>query len=527
MTHRIAGVIAFVALAAVVLCAVAPTAAAPIGAANFAVQHIAAGVYGIIRTDPPGLMCDGNSVVIINDADVVVVDAPEASKEVLAAIRTLTSKPVTTVINTHWHDDHITGNQVYRDAFPGVEFIAHTSARDYLPVTGLANRKNMIESAPQGAAMLRGLLEKGKSLTGADISAEERASYQSDVALVDHYMAVVPATEFIAPTRVVDDRLTLKRGRRTIDILHLGAGHTAADLVVHLPDEHVLVTGDLVVWPVPLVGADQSHVREWSATLEKLRALHATTIVPGHGPVMHDDGYVAGMERLFASIRQQVDAAVAAGKTLDETRKLVDLDGFKRAFAGESPVRRVLFGQYVAGPAVASAFREASEAQAARTPPPTQTRADVLKIARAIIEAVRYCAVITVDGSGRPQARELDAFRPDERMVIWFATNPKSRKVAEIRKDPRVTLYYADVKAPGQGYVTVLGHARIVTDPAEKKTHWKKGFEVFWPDRSEGYLLVEVTPDRIEVMSPEHGINGDPVTWTPFIIDMGRAAAGR
>jgi len=120
----------------------------------------------------------------------------------------------------------------------------------------------------------------------------------------------------------------------------------------------------------------------------------------------------------------------------------------------------------------------------------------------------------------------IDAFPPDERMVIWFATNPKSRKVAEIRKDPRVTLYYADVKSPGQGYVTVLGRARIVTDPAEKQKRWKTGFEVFWPDKSEGYLLVEVTPDRIEVMSPEHGINGDPVTWTPAIIQMGRGAGG-
>ena len=78
---------------------------------------------------------------------------------------------------------------------------------------------------------------------------------------------------------------------------------------------------------------------------------------------MHDDAYVVEMGMLFASIRRQVDAAVAQGKTLDETRKLVDLDQFKRAFAGDSPVRRVLFAQYVAGPAVASAFREALAAR--------------------------------------------------------------------------------------------------------------------------------------------------------------------
>src|SRR5437016_2391353 len=77
---------------------------------NFEVQKLAEGVYGVIRKDPPGLMVDANDVFIINDNDVIVVDtngAPSITKHVLAALRKLTSKPVSYVINTHWHDDHI------------------------------------------------------------------------------------------------------------------------------------------------------------------------------------------------------------------------------------------------------------------------------------------------------------------------------------------------------------------------------------------------------------------------------------
>lgn len=110
-------------------------------ATTFEVVKVADGVYAAVRKEPPGLTV--NSVFIINDNDVVVVDTtltPGSAKELLAALRKLTNKPVKYVINTHWHDDHIMGNQVFRDAFPGVEFIGHANTRDYLPVTGLNNR---------------------------------------------------------------------------------------------------------------------------------------------------------------------------------------------------------------------------------------------------------------------------------------------------------------------------------------------------------------------------------------------------
>lgn len=149
-------------------------------------------------------------------------------------------------------------------------------------------------------------------------------------------------------------------------------------------------------------------------------------------------------------------------------------------------------------------------------------RTEILAAARETMEAVRFCAVITLDAAGRPNARVVDAFAPGEDMVVWFATNPKSRKVAEIRRDPRVTLYYFDPQAPEQGYVTLLGRARLVDDPAEKKKRWKEGWEGFWPDRGAGYLLVEVTPDRIEVANPKRGIDNDPVTWAVPAADFPR-----
>lgn len=140
-------------------------------------------------------------------------------------------------------------------------------------------------------------------------------------------------------------------------------------------------------------------------------------------------------------------------------------------------------------------------------------RRSMLDAARAIMTKVGICSVITVDETGRPQARAIDVFPPDDQMVVWFATNPKTRKVAQIKRDPRVTLYYYDPTA--MEYVTLLGRARLVADPAEKQKRWKDSFRAFWPDRGEGYLLVEVTPERLEVVSPTRKIFNDPITWQP------------
>lgn len=332
---------------------------------NFEVVKVADGVYAAIRREPPGLTVNANSVFIINDQDVVVVDTtltPGTAKELLAALRRLTNKPVKYVINTHWHDDHIMGNQVFRDAFPGVEFIAHAGTREYLPTTGLTNRKQAMAEGgyPAFIAFLRKRLEKNESVFGGPMDEEERATYASDLKIAEAYMAENPGVEIVLPTITLEDHLTLYRGNRTIEILHQGRGHTSGDIVVHLPKEGVVITGDLVISPVPYVGNPQSHPGDWARTLEKLIALRPTAIVPGHGPVLRDDSYLKLMSRLFASIKQQVEAAVARGETLEQTRKSVKLDEFRKLFAGDSRMRKDIFGSYVVGPAIDAAFNDAS-----------------------------------------------------------------------------------------------------------------------------------------------------------------------
>ena len=256
---RAATLLVVLALAAAPLPAQSSASAAPSDTARgFDVREVAESVYAVVRREAPGLWFEANNVFIVNDDDVVVVDAnftPSSTRQVLAALRRVTDKPVRYVVNTHWHDDHVTGNQVYADFFPGVEFIGHASARADMAGVGETNRRQARQGAPGLAAQMRALVDSGKTFDGRAMTDEDRAGYRTTIALAERYALEAGGVRIIPPTLEVDDRLVLRRGERTIEVLHLGGGHTGADLVVHLPREGVVVAGDLVVWPVPLVGS--------------------------------------------------------------------------------------------------------------------------------------------------------------------------------------------------------------------------------------------------------------------------------
>ncbi len=133
--------------------------------------------------------------------------------------------------------------------------------------------------------------------------------------------------------------------------------------------------------------------------------------------------------------------------------------------------------------------------------------------AREIMTSARTCALITLDQEGRPRVREMDPFLPESDFTVWFGTNPKSRKVAQIKKDPRVTLYYLESDA--SGYVMIHGIAQIVNNQKEKEKRWKAEWESFYPNKPEDYILIKVSPEWMEVISYTRGVVGDPVTWEP------------
>ena len=137
----------------------------------------------------------------------------------------------------------------------------------------------------------------------------------------------------------------------------------------------------------------------------------------------------------------------------------------------------------------------------------------LINAAREIMNSAGSCALITLDEEGCPRVRAMDPFAPESDFTIWFGTNQKSRKVNQIKHDPRVTLYYLD--GDGSGYVMIHGTAQLIDDAKEKEARWKKEWEAFYPNQKENYLLIRVSPLWMEVSSATRGITGDSVSWEP------------
>ena len=154
-----------------------------------------------------------------------------------------------------------------------------------------------------------------------------------------------------------DDRLILHRGGRDIEVRYFGKANTDGDAVVWLPQDKVLVSGDIVVNPIPYgIG---SFPREWIAALQAVSALPFDTLVPGHGEVLHDRAYLEQLVSTLTVIREQVAASVARGLDLEATRKALDTSSFEAAYTLNDPLRKPLFDAWWVQPIARSAWLEA------------------------------------------------------------------------------------------------------------------------------------------------------------------------
>ncbi len=187
-----------------------------------------------------------NAGFVVTPAGVVVIDAlgsPALAERLMAEIRKITPQPVTHVILTHYHADHIYGLQIFKAA--GARVLAHQRGREYLQ---------------SDTARLR-----------LDASRTELAPW------IDGKTRMVAADEWL------DGPRELVVGGVRLRILPVGPSHTAEDVVVHLPQERVLYAGDIVFrGRIPFVG--QANSRHWIAALDEALKLDAHVLVPGHGP---------------------------------------------------------------------------------------------------------------------------------------------------------------------------------------------------------------------------------------------------
>lgn len=326
------------------------------------VERIAPGVFAIVHADATtdwrtGVTDwpHGNTGVIVGSDAVLVVDAtylPSRARADIALIRSLTDKPVRYLVNTHWHGDHTHGNGAYRDAFPGIAIVSQETNRDWIG-TNQARYPRMVTAGRGGkqatVAGLESLLASGKDSAGTALTAADRAAIQRNIRDRRQELDEFTRIPIVSPTVGFGDRMSIDLGGQLVLLENRGRANSPADVTIHVPSARTLFTGDIVVYPVPYVGA--SHPLPWIDVLKSIESAPSLdVIVPGHGPVMKDRAYVTLVRELFEATRDRVRQSMEQGLPMDSILKQVTLDDFRDRFV-RLPVKSI--GDYWEGtPAV-------------------------------------------------------------------------------------------------------------------------------------------------------------------------------
>jgi glyoxylase-like metal-dependent hydrolase (beta-lactamase superfamily II) len=261
-----------------------------------------------VATDNEGFI--SNAGFIVTDGGVVVVDAlgsPSLGWALRQAIRTVTDKPVTHLVLTHYHADHIYGAQVFDDE--GAEVLAPLGAEDYLDSEVAQNR----------------LEERRNSL----------------------FPWVDDSTRLVPPDRLLDRKTTLTLGDVTLTLLFLGSAHSEGDLALLVEPDRVLFSGDIIfAGRTPFVG--DADTRQWLDSLERMESMRIEALIPGHGPAATDPNEAVGMTRRYiAHLRAAMGAAVEELVSFDEAYQAADWSEFNQLPAFESANRRNAYQVYL------------------------------------------------------------------------------------------------------------------------------------------------------------------------------------
>jgi cyclase len=246
-------------------------------------------------------------------------------------LKTLTDKPIRFLVNTHFHYDHTNGNQVFagqanQERAATIDIIGHEYTRKRL--TGDILQRGMF------ADLLNGFpkqLDDLKARATAESEPAARSRLEQQVLAQTAYGQQLRETIPNAPNMKLTDRLTLYRGDREIQLLYVGRGHTGGDVVVYLPRERVLCSGDLLVNQI--ANLVDGYVNEWPDALEKLRSIDFVDVIPGHGDPFKGKDRIDWFQAYLRDLWQQALKMHADGIPAADAARRVDMTSHKAHYA--------------------------------------------------------------------------------------------------------------------------------------------------------------------------------------------------
>lgn len=293
----------------------------------------------IYRADAPGTPgINSTSWVFVNAADVLVTDSegsPASARSLLEGVKSITDKPVKYLVDTHFHIDHAYGNAAIPSS---VQIIGSDFTRRML----------LGPEARQGVTFrnfttpMPGRIETLRKQLAAETDAQKKAQLTQQLASAEATLAVYTGDfPLQPPSLTVSSSMSVWSGAKEFRILWLGRAHTAGDVVVYVPSERAVASGDIMF--KSMIGwQGDAFANEQPATLDALKKLDIELVLPGHGDHIAGrpaiDTAITNTQNYLREEWRQAAAAKQAGASPEDALKKIDLKSFADAYGqGTTP----------------------------------------------------------------------------------------------------------------------------------------------------------------------------------------------
>jgi len=278
---------------------------------HFDLTLLAPGIYAAIATNSGGADCNAG-IIDLGDRTLIFDSflTPEAAKDLYLAAQTVTGKPASFVVNSHYHNDHIRGNQVFP---PETDIISTSTTRQLMMTAGVDELEWDRENAQLRLAAIKTEME----------TAPDSPSISQTAVWVNYFKVIVdslPNLELRYPNLTFQNELTIHGTVRIARLVSYGPGHTQDDVFLCLPQEGITFLGDLLFVNCHPFLAD-GDPRALLASLQQIDRLNGQILVPGHGPIgNHTD--LKLMLTYIETLLEMVQRAINDGGSADQAAAL-------------------------------------------------------------------------------------------------------------------------------------------------------------------------------------------------------------
>lgn len=241
---------------------------------HFHLEKINEGIYAAIAKEGGGAVANAG-FVDLGDQTIVfdTFNTQQAAEDLKAIAEKMTNRPVTFVINSHWHGDHIRGNQVFKECHLISSQLTYEKMKEIHP-SRISHQKDDIQGLKNYIASLK---EQFRQTNETELANQINFLYEIERSL--------PTLELVLPQLIFKDEMIFHGKKRSAKLLTLGGGHSFCDSILYLPEDKVIFMGDLLFVECHPTFFDESNPEKWKHLLKQLAGMDVEIVIPGHGSI--------------------------------------------------------------------------------------------------------------------------------------------------------------------------------------------------------------------------------------------------